>query len=289
MIVYSLFLSSCARMTLDFMVQEPNNNQAPATFNFEVGEHNCDSYSWDLGDGQTSEDSIVAHRYFLSGTYTVTLRGNRKKKFKEVKKEIFVEAPEACLVKIETPYGNMIAQLFDSTPKHRDNFIKLAEEGYYDNLLFHRIIEGFMIQGGDPQSREADMSIQLGTGGPGYQIDAEFSDQHAHVKGALAAARIGGPANPLKKSSGSQFYIVQGRDVDASSLAAYEARKGVTYPESVRNQYLEQGGTPFLDQDYTVFGQVIEGLDVIDQIAAVNTNPMDRPLENVSMKISVIK
>ncbi|NND51044.1 MAG: peptidylprolyl isomerase [Flavobacteriaceae bacterium] len=183
----------------------------------------------------------------------------------------------------------MIAELFDSTPKHRDNFIKLAEEGYFNDLLFHRIINNFMIQGGDPNSRGADMTVHLGSGGPGYQIDAEFTPTHAHVKGALAAARIGGPANPQKKSSGSQFYIVHGREVDDSTLQQFEARLGIKYPETIRQEYLKNGGVPFLDQEYTVFGQVIEGLEIIDKIAAVDTHPGDRPVENVAMKITVIK
>jgi len=200
-----------------------------------------------------------------------------------------VEAPEKCLIKIETPHGVMLAELFDNTPKHRDNFIKLVEEGYYNELLFHRIISGFMIQGGDPNSRGADPSARLGTGGPGYQVDAEITPEFAHVKGALAAARIGGPANPQKKSSGSQFYIVQGGPVEDQQLAQMEARLGIRYSDDLKSSYLEQGGTPFLDQDYTVFGQVIEGLDIIDQIAEVRTAPGDRPVEDVWMKISVIK
>ncbi len=287
-IVGSIF-GSCSRTTLEFVVKEPAKINAPAAYEFELTETNCTSYEWDFGDGNTSRDSIPKHTYYLSGNYIVTLKGQAGKKVKEVKKEIFVKAPEKCLVKIETPFGHMIAELFDGTPKHRDNFIKLSEEGYYDDLLFHRIISGFMVQGGDPNSRGADMSVQLGSGGPGYQIDAEITNKYAHVKGALAAARIGGPANPLKKSSGSQFYIVHGREVDEASLRQFEARRGISYPDEIMKNYTEHGGTPFLDQDYTVFGQVIEGLEVIDKISSVLTNPQDRPIENVAMRISVIK
>lgn len=289
LLITSLLSSSCSKTMLDFVIDEPGDNKAPATYNFTLGENNCDFIEWDFGNGISSTDSITQQTYYLSGNYEITLKGHRKKKIKEVKKEIFVGAPEKCLIKIETPFGIMIAELFDSTPKHRDNFIKLAEEGYFDNLLFHRIINNFMVQGGDPNSRDADMSVHLGAGGPGYQIDAEFTPAHAHVKGALAAARIGGPANPQKKSSGSQFYIVHGRDVAESTLQQNEARFGFNYPEAVRQEYLSVGGTPFLDQEYTVFGKVIEGLEVIDKLASVDTNPSDRPLENVAMKISVIK
>ena len=146
-----------------------------------------------------------------------------------------------------------------------------------------------MIQGGDPNSRGASPESRLGTGGPGYQVDAEITDDLGHVKGALAAARIGGPANPQKKSSGSQFYIVHGKPVTDQQIAQMEARLGINYPDNIRSNYLEHGGTPFLDQEYTVFGQVIEGLDIIDDIAKVRTAPGDRPLEDVWMKVTVIK
>jgi len=184
---------------------------------------------------------------------------------------------------IETEYGNMTAVLYDETPQHRDNFIKLAKEGFYDDLLFHRIIKGFMIQGGDPDSKGAAPGQRLGMGGPGYTIPAEFVDQHIHLKGALAAARTGGPSNPEKASSGSQFYIVEGRPVQAAMLDG--AFAGKNYTDEQKQAYQTIGGTPQLDRDYTVFGMVIEGLDVIDKIAAVQTAPGDRPIQDVKMKV----
>jgi len=282
-------LASCSKTTLGFVVQEPEQNHVPAKYQFAVDETNCETIEWDFGDGTTSKDSFPSHRYFLSGNYIVTLKGTKGKKIKEVKKEIHVKAPEKCLVKIETPHGVMIAELFDSTPKHRDNFVKLSDEGFYDDLLFHRVISGFMVQGGDPNSRGADMSVPLGSGGPGYQVDAEINDQLAHTKGALAAARTSDQVNPERKSSGSQFYIVQGKEVSEASLKQFEARHGINYPDDVMSRYKELGGVPFLDQQYTVFGQVIEGLEVIDKIAAVQTTAQDRPLQHVTMKVSVIK
>jgi len=188
-------------------------------------------------------------------------------------------------VVIETEYGNMTAVLYDETPQHRDNFVKLANEGFYDDLLFHRIIKGFMIQGGDPDSKGAAPGQRLGMGGPGYTVPAEFVDQHIHLKGALSAARTGGPSNPEKKSSGSQFYIVQGNPVQEDMLNGSFASKN--YTDEQKQAYQEVGGTPQLDRDYTVFGMVIEGLDVIDKIAAVQTAPGDRPVEDVKMKIRV--
>lgn len=194
---------------------------------------------------------------------------------------------DSTYVLIETEYGNMKAELYNSTPLHRDNFIKLAQEGFYKDLLFHRVIQGFMIQGGDPNSRGAAPEARLGSGGPGYLIDAEIGAPH--FKGTLAAARTGGSSNPEKKSSGSQFYVVHGKVVSDAQLNNYESQKGIKYNEDQRNKYKTIGGTPALDMDYTVFGELVEGLDVIDKIAAVQTAPGDRPLKDVKMNVKIVK
>jgi peptidyl-prolyl cis-trans isomerase B (cyclophilin B) len=187
------------------------------------------------------------------------------------------------VVVIETRLGNMELELYDSTPKHKENFIKLVEEGFYDSLLFHRVIPGFMIQGGDPDSKNADPGQRLGVGGPGYTIDAEIGA--AHLRGALSAARRGGPANPEKKSSGSQFYIVTGSPVTAAQLDNIERRKGLTYTEEERAAYLEEGGTPQLDGDYTVYGRLISGFEVAEKIANEPRNRSDRPKKDIRMKV----
>lgn len=184
---------------------------------------------------------------------------------------------------IETEFGNMEAKLYNSTPIHRDNFIKLAKEGFYDDLLFHRIIPGFMVQGGDPESKGAPADKFLGGGGPGYLLDAEIGSPH--IKGTLAAARTGGAANPEKKSSGSQFYIVHGKPQRDQTLNSIEKQLGIKYNETQRRLYTEIGGTPQLDMEYTVFGELITGHDVIDKIAAVKTGKNDRPVEDVKMKV----
>ncbi|MFK8056201.1 MAG: peptidylprolyl isomerase [Saprospiraceae bacterium] len=186
-------------------------------------------------------------------------------------------------VVIETPMGDMRVMLYDETPQHRDNFVKLVNEGYYDGLLFHRIIDGFMVQGGDPDSRGAAPGQPLGQGGPGYTIPAEIGAPH--IKGALSAARLGGGGNPEKKSSGSQFYVVQGRPVPEAQLNSIEQQKNMKYNEAQRKLYSEIGGTPGLDGDYTVFGEVVSGLDVIDKLAAVATDRQDRPKEDLAMKV----
>lgn len=186
-------------------------------------------------------------------------------------------------VTIETDFGTMKAELYNSTPKHKENFVKLVKESFYDDLLFHRIIQGFMIQGGDPQSRGAAPGQALGMGGPGYTLDAEIGAPH--FKGTLAAARTGGAANPDKRSSGSQFYVVQGNVQTDATLNNFENQHGIKYNESQREKYKTLGGTPMLDTDYTVFGELVSGFDVLDKIAAAQKQPGDRPTEDIKMKI----
>ncbi|HEY9117570.1 MAG TPA: peptidylprolyl isomerase [Roseivirga sp.] len=247
------------------------------------------------------------------------------------------------LVTIKTDLGEMKAILYDQTPKHKENFIKLVKDGFYDSLLFHRVMQSFMIQGGDPESKNAAPGQRLGTGGPGYTIPAEFIPSLFHKKGALSAARQPTEVNPQRASSGSQFYIVQGQVLSEADLSqftgpnyqaigqaiqylraalpdhdlnrefqeAYDQGGDEAFEQKVLasvdrleeatgrklqnppmsseaiEAYQTVGGTPFLDQDYTIFGQVIQGLEVIDAIAAVQTAPGDRPVEDVRMYISI--
>lgn len=186
-------------------------------------------------------------------------------------------------VQIDTDLGSMKFKLYNSTPKHRDNFVKLANEGFYNDLLFHRIISGFMAQGGDPDSKGAPASKRLGGGGPGYRVDAEIGAPH--FKGTLAAARDG---NPQKASSGSQFYIVQGTPVTDAQITQSENRWKIKYTDAQKAKYKELGGTIGLDMDYTVFGEIVEGMEVIDKLCAVQTAPGDRPLEDVKMTVKVV-
>lgn len=192
------------------------------------------------------------------------------------------------IIEMTTEYGVIEIQLYASTPQHRDNFVSLVQEGFYDSLLFHRVINNFMIQGGDPESKGAEPNVMLGNGGPGYTVPAEFVDSLVHIKGALAAARMGDAANPLKASSGSQFYIVQGQKVKPEILTQMAARSGKKYTEAQKKAYAELGGTPHLDGGYTVFGRVIKGLDVIDKIAAVQVRS-SRPVKDIMMKMKMKK
>jgi len=242
------------------------------------------------------------------------------------------------LITIKTDYGEMKAILYDETPKHKANFVKLAEDGFYDGVLFHRVIKNFMIQGGDPKSKEAQSNQPLGDGGPGYRIPAEFNEKLFHQKGALSAARMGDNTNPDRESSGSQFYIVHGKTFSPEELTTnhqmlqfhfrellameefedlrnqiimlqqngdFEAlqKKIIEYkpiieekfdvdlsidiPKERLDVYAAQGGAPHLDDQYTVFGQVIEGLDVLDKIATLETDQRDRPVKDVAMEVEV--
>ena len=184
------------------------------------------------------------------------------------------------LVLIKTSLGDITVKLYNDTPLHRDNFIKLINEGWYNNSPFHRVINNFMIQGGHNQDGRID---------PGYTIPAEFRSNHIHKKGALAAARQGDQVNPKKASSGCQFYIVQGNVLTEAHIQMYKQRYGLTFTEEQIEAYTTVGGTPHLDGEYTVFGEVVEGLDIIDKIAKVKTGYMDVPVEAVTMTIEILK
>ena len=196
-------------------------------------------------------------------------------------------APPHKYVRITTPAGECVLKLYDETPLHRDNFVKLVREGYYNDLLFHRVINHFMIQGGDPDSRYAAERQRLGEGGPDYTIPAEFNDSLFHKKGAIGAAR---DDNPEKASSGSQFYLVQGRTFTDRGLDSLEQLRlgGRKIPAYQREVYKTVGGTPHLDRSYTVFGELISGIAVIDSIAAVETDRYDRPLQDQRMDMVLL-
>lgn len=205
--------------------------------------------------------------------------------FAQKKKKKMDKAPIDTLVEITTDFGTMKFKLYKETPLHRANFLKLAGEGFYDSLLFHRVIKGFMIQGGDPDSKNAPAGKMLGSGDVGYKVPAELIDTLFHKKGVLAAARDG---NPEKASSGCQFYIVQGKTMSEAEIAQAEQRMGFKMSDAQKSAYATVGGTPWLDRNYTVFGEIVEGMDVIDKIAAVPTAPGDRPTKDVMMKVKLV-
>lgn len=201
-----------------------------------------------------------------------------------------VKSKDGVKVEIATSEGNIVVLLYNDTPKHRDNFLKLVKEGTYEGTLFHRVIDKFMIQGGDPESKGARPGQMLGNGTLGYTIPAEFLPHHFHKRGALCAARQGDQVNPRKESSSCQFYIAQGQVWSEAELGMMEARFGKKFTPEQREVYTTVGGTPHLDGDYTVFGEVVEGMDVVDRIAAVKRDKMDRPIEDVRIiSVKVIK
>lgn len=197
--------------------------------------------------------------------------------------------PKQTMVKIETEFGDIVLKLYNQTPVHRDNFIKLVKQHFYDSLLFHRVISGFMIQGGDPDSKHAKPGAQLGDGGLKYTLAPEFDTSLFHKKGALAAAREGDDMNPKKRSSSTQFYIVQGKTFNDEQMNKMEEHFNIKIPENHRQVYRTVGGAPFLDMNYTVFGEVESGFDVIDKIANAPKDANDRPLQNIRMKITLLK
>lgn len=211
-----------------------------------------------------------------------------------IQAEVVSPLSSSSLYEIVTPLGNMTVRLFDDTPTHRDNFKKLVENGFYDGTTFHRVMNNFIIQGGDPNSRDKD-PFNDGIGGPGYTTNAEFRANHFHKRGALAAARQPDQVNPQRRSSGSQFYIVQGRLYEAQELAEVERYIGIQirdnnfrFSPEAREAYTRVGGIPTLDMQYTVFGELVDGFDVLDRISAVAVDGRDRPKDDVPMTIRAI-
>ncbi|PWK16656.1 peptidyl-prolyl cis-trans isomerase B (cyclophilin B) [Arcicella aurantiaca] len=204
-----------------------------------------------------------------------------------ISQQITAQSKRDYLVTITTPWGEMHAILYDKTPKHKTNFLKLVDDKFYNDLLFHRIIDGFMIQGGDPKSKTAKQGEMLGDGDVGYKVDAEITPDLFHKKGALAAARDN---NPQKASSGCQYYIVQGKVWNDKTLKEQMARSPQrVFTDEQKQVYKTIGGTPHLDGNYTVFGQVIDNLWVIDSVAKQPRNGQNRPLKDIAMKIECKK
>ena len=229
---------------------------------------------------------IVFSGMMLSATTFAQANKSVKPKTQAKKVETNKQKP-GTRIKIRTDMGSMIVRLYDETPLHRDNFIALVKKGFYDSLMFHRIIPQFMIQGGDPMSKNADASAMLGSGGGDMErIPAEFRPTLFHKRGALAAARDG---NPQKASSACQFYIVQGKPYSLDELNMMERQSGRTFTAIEKEVYTTEGGTPFLDQNYTVFGEVESGWDVIDKIVAAPRNSSDRPLKDIRMYMEIMK
>jgi len=200
-----------------------------------------------------------------------------------IPKAFSMESVSGTNILLKTSKGDITLKLYDKTKNHKKNFIDLVNKGYYDGLLFHRVIDDFMIQGGDPDSKDAKPGARLGMGGPGYTIPAEIIPEYFHKKGALSAARTGDQMNPTRRSSGSQFFIVTGKVFTKDELKMYEQRLNTKFTDEEINAYTSVGGAPFLDGQYSVFGEVINGMDVVDKISSVKKDANDRPLEDVKI------
>lgn len=282
-------LTSCAKPMASYVIHS-SETIVPAKVTFENTSLKSKNYIWDFGDGNTSMEYSPTHRYLTSGKYKVKLTALNGKRKNEFIKEIFFQAPSECLVELETTAGSMVIKLFDETPIHRDNFLKLIENNFYEGILFHRVISGFMIQAGDPNSKNVSKNTSLGGGEIGYTLPAEFVPGLVHIKGSLAAARTPDQINPEKASSGSQFYIVHGRSVEEDQLEIYENIKSIKYTEEQKTIMTTLGGAPQLDKEYTVFGVVVQGLDVVDKIAISSTDGTDRPVNDIKiLKTKLIK
>lgn len=221
-------------------------------------------------------------------TATRTVKANVQFEPIEDLSALYVPDSSSSLVALHTKYGTLKIELFCTTPQHRANFLDRISSSYYDSLLFHRVVRGFVIQGGAPDSKGAAAGARIGNDVP-YTVPAEINKTHFHVRGALAAARQPDASNPEKASSGAQFYIVHGQSTTEGNLNRLERTYGFVYPEDQRKQYLTKGGSPQLDMEYTVFGRVYEGLDIIDSIATKATDDFERPLKDVKMSFSILK
>ena len=278
---------SCSPKTAQFITTQ-SKVDAPSKVTLVNTSTTPGEVSWSI-NGTTLTGDSLEYELLSSGSYPVEMTiGNGSKK-SVAKDTIHILPPGGCQVLLRTDFGDIMLQLFDETPLHRDNFIKLVESNFYDGTLFHRVIDGFMIQGGDPNSKGAAQGTRLGMGGPGYTLPAEIIDTLAHTYGALSAARQGDQVNPKRNSSGSQFYIVQGRKVNKNQLEYLMKARGKKYTAEQINAYTTQGGTPELDGAYTVFGKVVYGMEVVNKIAKVKKDRADRPVEDIAVEMFVIK
>lgn len=274
-LIFGLWLTSCSKPIADFVIISENAS-VPSELKLENNSEGADAFIWKI-NGEVVSDSVdYSQNIYESGRYTIELIAQKGSQKKSNQKEIVFSAPQECLVLMKTSVGDLLLELSELTPNHRDNFLKLVESSYYDGIIFHRVIDGFMIQAGDNSLRKSgDVPFSS------QKIDKEFRQELIHKKGALAAARMPDNINPNKQSSPTQFYIVKGTAQSESSVRNYEAGKLNDYSNEQIQAYLDYGGAPQLDGEYTIFGQLIDGFDVLDKISATNTDNRDKPIEDI--------
>lgn len=268
-------MSACAKPISDFKILS-ENQVAPTHIEFKNLSTGSENYIWKVDSEVVSDSTHLNHLFLSSGRHTIELVSSKGSKESKSHQDLFIEAPTECLVHILTNYGPLVVSLSDETPRHRDNFLQLVNSSFYDGIKFHRIINGFMIQAGDPKTNLASQKIKYPK-----EIEQEIDNKLLHYRGALAAARLPDNINPTKASSGTQFYIVEGQQLTAKAIEEYGYSRLEDYTEEQKLKYLEKGGAPQLDGEYTVFGQLIDGYDTLDKISNVKTDKSNKPIEPV--------
>ncbi len=268
-------ISACSKPISHFRALGTDRT-APSTIDFENLSKGADAYMWLIDSQPVSDSSTLSHMFLSSGRHTIELISKSGSKESISKQDIFIEAPEQCLVYMMTNYGPLLLSLSDITPGHRDNFSDLVESGFYNGIQFHRVINGFMIQAGDETTNPPSQKIRHKA-----EIKAEINTDLFHYKGALAAARQPDSVNPEKASSGTQFYIVEGQTISQKSMDQFANSKAFDYTKAEMQRYIDEGGSPQLDGEYTVFGHLVEGYDTLDKISNVDTDRRDKPTDPV--------
>jgi len=248
----------------------------PAKIHFENQSENITSQVWKINGNPVSTDTDLNFTFYESGRHTITLEAQLGNQVIRQQQEVIIEPSIYCLVLIKTSLGDLVVQLDENTPEHLQQFTRLVDQGYYDGIYFHRVIDGFMIQGGDNKSRHSGVKQEDPS-----SIPHEISSDRLHYKGALAAARLPDDVNPEKRSSGSQFYIVDGQAFTKQKFEKTMTNLAMDYSEEQVMKYIELGGAPQLDGEYTVFGRLIDGFDVLDKIAATATDNLDKPIDDI--------
>ncbi len=265
----------CKGPTALFLIEE-DTLVAPANIIGANKSRNDENFIWKLDGVELSQSEDLLHTILESGAYELELCAYKNNNFDCTAQKVNVAAPQNCIVYINTTVGVMTFELFEETPGHLINFVDLVEQEYYNGLAFHRVINDFVIQIGDNATRLADEDFEVKK-----QIPKEINTDRIHIKGALAAARMPDNVNPEKASSGTQFFIVDGRELNLEDIENYEAAKATDYSEGQIEAYLKHGGAPQLDEEYSVFGILMSGVEVLEAISSVLTDENQKPIENI--------
>jgi len=266
--------TACSKPVANFLVE--GDTQLTSTIAFTNNSSNAEKYIWKVNNEIVSEEKNLEYSFYESGRHSIQLTASKGNKSSSEISEVIIEPSSTCLVLLKTNYGNMVFTLNEETPSHLTNFVEMVNNGYYEGIVFHRVIDGFMIQGGDASLRQTKYNGIIPS-----VLSHEINNSQYHTRGSLAAARMPDNINPDKNSSSTQFYIVDGRSVDEDKLKDTESSKLINYTDNQIADYLKNGGAPQLDGEYTVFGSMLDGFEVLESISIVKTNEKDKPLEDV--------